>query len=162
MEIIDYLNQCLIQLEHVQNYSQMTIASMRNTITLFIKITKAKDLRDLTKNRIKDWFMEGGLTQNWKTSIYIDYHKYFGIFLSWLVKRGKIERNFIKEIDLPRLERSISKGLIFYHAEILIQTCRRMRYKYQFEQIRNYTILNTLLFLREWEKVRLLIFIMMM
>ncbi|MDD2891493.1 MAG: tyrosine-type recombinase/integrase [Candidatus Gracilibacteria bacterium] len=109
-------------------------------------MTKAKDLRDLTKNRIEDWLIEGRLTRNWKASTYIDYHKRFGTFLTWLSKRGKVEGNFMKEIDLPRLERTIPKGLTFDQAEVLIQTCRRMRYKYRFEQIRNYTVLNTLLF----------------
>jgi integrase/recombinase XerD len=52
----------------------------------------------------------------------------------------------MKEIDLPRLEHSLPKGLTFNQAELVIQACKRMRYKYRFEKIRNYAMLNLLLF----------------
>lgn len=67
-------------------------------------------------------------------------------FITWLVKRGKVEANFMKGIDLPRLEHHLPKGLSLEQAELLIQACKRMRCKYKFEHTRNNAILNLLLF----------------
>ena len=109
-------------------------------------MTKAQDLKQLTRDKIEGWLLDGRVNRKWKAATYTDYHKRMNTFLTWLLKREKIERNFMKEIDLPRLEHTIPKGLTFDQAELLIQACKRMRCKYKFEQVRNYAILNTLLF----------------
>jgi len=146
MEIITLLDQCLIQLEHVQSYSPATISSIRCAVRLFIRTAKVEDLKHLTRDKVEDWLIDGRITRKWRAVTYVDYHKRINTFITWLVKRGKMEYNFMKEIDLPRIEKSLPKWLSLDQAELLIQTCKRMRCKYKFEQIRNYTILNLLFF----------------
>lgn len=109
MEILDYLNQCCIQLEHVQNYSPATIASIRNAVRFFVKTTKVRSLKDLTRNNVEDWLIDGRIERKWKATTYLDYHKRLTTFITWLVKRGKVEHNFMKEIDLPRIEQALPK-----------------------------------------------------
>jgi len=109
MEIITLLDQCLIQLEHVQSYSPATISSIRCAVRLFIRTAKVEDLKHLTRDKVEDWLIDGRITRKWRAVTYVDYHKRINTFITWLVKRGKMEYNFMKEIDLPRIEKSLPK-----------------------------------------------------
>ena len=144
--ILDLLDQCILHLTHIQNYSRTTTQSIRSVVKFFVTSTGINDIRRVSRDRVEDWLLEGRIKRGWKSVTYIDYHKRLNTFFRWLEKKGKIERNFIPDIDTPRLEKPLPKRLTMEQAELLLQTCRRIRYTYRFEKARNYAFIALMLF----------------
>lgn len=156
-EINLLLNQLYQQMLHINWYSKSTIKTMDSTFKIFFKDNNINALKDVNRDIIEEWLINWRINKNWKPATYISYHKHLNNFFKWLEKKWKIEANYMKYIDKPKLNNSLPRRLTKPQAENILICIKKMKYRYKFEIIRNYTIVATLLFtwLRKSEIVNL-------
>lgn len=156
-EINLLLEQFFQQMLYVNWYSKVTITGMSATFKTFLRDGKVKTLEDMSRDVIEEWLIHWRMYKNWKPATYIWHHKHFNNFFKWLEKKWKVDENFMKYIDKPKLENTLPRRLSKEEAENILLCIRRMKYRYKFEITRNYTLIATLLFtwLRKAEIVNL-------
>ncbi|EKE28355.1 MAG: site-specific tyrosine recombinase XerC [uncultured bacterium (gcode 4)] len=145
-EINMLLDQFTSQLLYVNNYSKVTTTSIKGTFIFLMRSTGICMLDELTRDLVEEWLIKGRMTKNWKASTYISHHKHINTFMNWLVNKWKIEDNFMKYINKPKLESTLPRRLNKEDAGKLLFTARRLKCRYKFESIRNHSLIGLMLF----------------
>lgn len=156
-EIQLLLDQCYLHALHVRNLSPLYISAVRLSCRVFFEYAKVTKLSQCTQDTIESWLLDGRAHHGWSAATYRSYHRNVWFFFRYLLKRGKIEMDPTKGLELPKLGHQLPKGLSAEDAERVIAMVRRMKYSYRFESKRNTALIATMIFtwLRKSEAVHL-------
>ncbi len=145
-EITILVDQCLLHLEHIQDLSLSYRTSVKDTLRIFCRDTHIVSLSECTRDNIENWLIDRRIKNKWKASSFRSRHRNLNVFFRWLLKRWKITENPMIDIELPKLQTSLPKGLSRENAEMIIQGARRLRYAYKYEEKRNVAIFALMIF----------------
>jgi len=140
------LGQCLLHAVHVRGLSPAYASSVRISCRLCFRHSGARALKDLTRDRIEAWLLDGRVERAWRPSTYRSHHRDVGFLCRFLLKRGKIAEDPTVGIELPRLGKPLPKGLSAEQAERVLAAAMRLKYTYRFEAARNAAVVAVMVF----------------
>ena len=123
-----------------------TIQWFESTFGHFVKNTNVEMLSEISLKLIEDYIMTGMMEKGWSARTVHNRIGALNIFLNWSVKKGHLEHNPIKDIDLPTKPKTLPKHLSQDDAFALLEWTRNFRYAYQFERYRAVAIITMLIF----------------
>ncbi|MEO0684713.1 MAG: tyrosine-type recombinase/integrase, partial [Cyanobacteria bacterium J06649_11] len=144
-KISTILNRFLERGVAIRNYSPFTVKSYRDSWKLFIQVTKAEFISDLTKKLIEDFMFLGRTQRNWSTVTYHSHFKHYHSFLKWCVKEQYLAENPAADIEKPRIVKQLPRKLTKEAAARLLETSRTLQYHSDFERYRNHAIIACML-----------------
>jgi site-specific recombinase XerD len=101
---------------------------------------------EITERKVRDFFMFGRVTKKWKTTTFISYHMTLLVFFRWLVKNDYLEKNYIEDIEKPKLEKRLPSRLKKEEALRLLEIVYNLPYTYHYLRHRNKAIFATFIF----------------
>jgi site-specific recombinase XerD len=131
---------------YIRGYSKTTIRRYKWAIRFFCKVTKIKDIEDVTDKNTREFFMYGRITRDWSPGTFISYYNSLLIFFRWCVEKGHMTKNFIKEIETPKLNKSLPKKISTNDAYKILDTAYNYPYDYHFLRYRNHAIFSMFLY----------------
>jgi site-specific recombinase XerD len=142
---------------HFRGYTEATISRYKQTVKALMKHAETESIDNITEQMIYTFFMNGRTSKNWKTATFITYQKSLLVFFRWCVKKGVLERNYIEDVDVPRLEKRIPPKLNKEQALRILEVAYNYPYPYHFLRYRNQAIFATFLHagLRKGELLKL-------
>lgn len=148
-----YLQFCSV----IRNYKQSTLNSYKSTFNLFLKETELKYPSELNKAVVENWFYSGRLKRNWSASTFRSYLKHLNTFFKWMTKENIIPKNYLDDIEKPRMESRLPKTLTLEEAEKILEASQHLTYTYKFERLRNHALIAIMLLagLRRGETINL-------
>lgn len=143
--------------KYIRGVSPDTIKRYRQNVSYFLKFTEIECIQEVTQGKVLSFFMYGRVERNWKPTTYRTFHMSLLVFFRWCVRHGHLEMNHAEPIELPRMERTLPKGLSKLDAEKLLEVVYNYPYTSEFQRFRNHAIFATFIFsgLRRSELINL-------
>jgi site-specific recombinase XerD len=126
--------------------SLQTIQRYRTQVSFFIRWSGVKQIEAINKDTILSFLLNGRVERNWSPSTFRTYHMSLHVFFSWCVQNGHCENNYTKNIELPKIQRSLPKGLSKENAEKLLEIIFNLPYTNEYQRYRNHAIFATFMF----------------
>lgn len=145
MEVSFLFEQFIAYITHMRWYTPATVLWYQHTFKAIQKDINMTSIHGVNQFTIENWLMDGRIRKKWMPNTFIFHHKHLNCFFEWMKKKWIIERNFVKEIEKPRLEQRLPRRLSKDNSELLIQTTRSFRYTYKFEKYKNVAIIAIML-----------------
>lgn len=130
----------------IRNYRPITIRNYRDTFRLFIQESHAIEIDDLSKELVEKWFFNGRLKRSWSSVTFRHHHKHLNMFFKWLLKEGLIPKNYLADLEKPRMEKKIPRTLCADDAKLVLEASFHAGYRYKFEKYRNRAVIAIMLF----------------
>jgi len=130
----------------IRDYKPLTIKRYRQHISFFVRQTGIASIEELNYKVLLTFMMNGRCKRNWSPNTFIAYHKTFIVFFRFLVKLEYIEKNYAKDIELPKLSKRLPKRISKKHALKLMEVSYNYPYNYRFLRYRNKAIFATFLY----------------
>lgn len=129
-----------------KNNSPTSIQSFRYTFLTFVEMTGVASLDQITQEIIEDYVIQGKLHKKWSAKTIRNHLQYLSLFLDWCVKRKHLERNYTKDIERPKLPKTLPKSLNKDQAIRLLEWTENYPYYYTFERSRALCIMGMFIF----------------
>lgn len=144
--------------KYILGHSKRTIKRYSRIIHFYCKTTNVWVLEDVNENNLRALFYYGRGERGWKPATFISCHNALHVFLRWCKNKGYIEKNFVADIEKPKLEKSLPPKLTKQEAMMLLEVVYNYPYDYTFLRYRNYAIFATFVYagLRRSELLNLL------
>lgn len=112
----------------------------------FLRDTGVETLAQIDRNLIEKYILRGKLDRNWSAKTIRTRISSIRLFLDWCVRQELVDQNPAKEIDLPKLPKSLPRHLTKDQALTLLEWTRNYRYSYKFERVRAVAIISLFMF----------------
>lgn len=146
MDIEILANEFYDYSKFIRGYTPKTIQNYKNTIQFFCRFSEIKTPSDITDEKTRHFFINGRIERNWKPKTFITYHKSLVVFFRFLVDKGLLQKNYIDDIETPRLEKSLPKKISKNDAIKLLEIILNYPYESSFLRYRNHAIFSTFLY----------------
>lgn len=142
---------------HMRGYSPFTINRYRSVIRLYMKNMGVKNIEDITEVNLRQFFFDGRISRRWASNTFITFQMSLSVFFEWCVSNGYMQKNFAKEIELPKVEKRLPPKLRKQDAMKLLEVVYNYPYDYKYLRYRNHAIFSMFIFagLRRSELLRL-------
>lgn len=131
---------------YIRGLSKNTIRRYRQNISYFATASKITDINEVNDKNVQMFFLNGRVDKNWKTSTYRTYYMTLLVFFRWCVKNGHLEKNYVQELELPKMEKSLPKKLKKQDALRLLEVAYNYPYTQKYLKYRNHALFATFLF----------------
>ena len=131
---------------YIKGYSKTTIRSYRSSIKFFCSTLDITTTSEITEDNVRQFFMNGRINRKWKPATFVTYHKSLIGFFRYCTEKGYIPKNYIKEIETPKLKKSLPKRISNEDAQTLLEVTYNYPHKYHFLRYRNHAIFATFLY----------------
>lgn len=143
----DVLERFYKEKEILNNLSPHTIESYKASFNLFKVLYQGiSNLNEFTKEKVERLLVYGKIEKHWNNKTFINHRNNMSGFCTWCVKKGLFEKNFVKEIEKPRLEKSLPKALNKEDALKIIDTAFNLTFHYRFPRYRNRALFSLMIF----------------
>lgn len=141
----------------IRGYSKRTIGSYKNAINFFTKSLGITLIEEITEEQVRMFFINGRVMRKWKPTTFMTYHKSLIVFFRFCVNKGFLPKNYIEDIETPKLPKSLPKKISTENAQKLLEVVLNYPAKSNFIRYRNHAIFCTFLYagLRKSEAFRL-------
>lgn len=158
-ELTVLFNSFIYYAEAIRNYRSKTLRNYRQAFGMFLKDTGFRQLEELNKQAVHDWFIRGRVERHWSAATFRHYHKYLNQFFKWLIWKKEITENYLDELEKPRMESRLPRTLPADSALKVLQASFHLNYRYRFERYRNRAVIAIMLYagLRKGEVCNLLL-----
>ncbi|MGH1337262.1 MAG: tyrosine-type recombinase/integrase [Aureispira sp.] len=129
-----------------KNNAPTSVKSFRYTFLAFLEMTGVSSFDQITQECIEDYVIQGKLEKKWSPKTIRNHLQYLSLFLDWCVKRNHLEKNYAKEIEKPKLPKTLPKSLSKDQATRLLEWAEHYSYYYSFERTRAICIIATFIF----------------
>ncbi|KAA3630178.1 MAG: hypothetical protein DWQ02_18240 [Bacteroidetes bacterium] len=131
---------------YIRGYSKDTIRGYRRVIKIFNRYSGINKIEEITEQNVRAFFINGRTHRGWKASTFVSYHKSLIVFFRWCVENGYMERNYIEDIETPKLNKSLPTKLTKQEATKLLEVVYNYPYDYKYLRYRNHAIFSTFMF----------------
>ncbi len=149
-EFYDYSN-------FIKGRSKETIKSYRSCINFFYRSLDITRIEQINEQNVRQFFIYGRGERKWKATTFMTYYNSLIVFFRYCVKKGHLPHNYIKDIETPRIPKSLPKNISSENALKLLEIILNYPYTHNFLRYRNHAIFSTFLYagLRKSELFRL-------
>lgn len=130
----------------IRGVSADTSERYKQKIGFFCRLTNISTTEEITEEKVYAFFLEGRAKRNWSAATYRTYYMSLVVFFRWLVKHGHLQKNYIEEIELPKMDKSLPKRLKKEDAYMLLEVVRNYPYTQKFVRYRNHAIFSMFLY----------------
>jgi site-specific recombinase XerD len=131
---------------YIKGYSKETIKSYRSAIKFFSKILEITKIEEISEENVRRFFLNGRMNRNWKPATFLTYHKSLIVFFRFCEEKGYLPKNYIEDIETPKLNKSLPKKIANEDALKLLEIILNYPYDNDFLRYRNHAIFATFLF----------------
>ena len=131
---------------YIRGYSKETIRRYRYAIKFYCKTENIKSIDEVTENNVKHFFIYGRMERNWSASTFITYHKSLLVFFRWCVENGYLKKNYVDDIETPKLPKELPKKLSNESASRVLDVALNYPYDNDFLRQRNHAIFATFIY----------------
>ncbi|MEM7085240.1 MAG: tyrosine-type recombinase/integrase [Bacteroidota bacterium] len=131
---------------YIKGLSPETIKRYKQHVSFFSRFMNITTLGDVSEASVRSYFFKGRTERSWSASTYRTYHMSLHVFFTWCIKRNYLTENHVEKLELPKLPRSIPRGLTNEQAERLLEVVHNYPYRSEFQRIRNYAVYATFIF----------------
>lgn len=141
----------------IRGYSKLTIKSYKSAINFFCKSLNITLFEEITEENVRMFFVNGRVQRHWKPTTFMTYHKALIVFFRFSVNKGHMMKNFISDIETPKLPKALPKKISTENAQRLLEIVLNYPAKNNFIRYRHHAIFSILLYagLRKGEVFRL-------
>jgi site-specific recombinase XerD len=141
----------------ILGYSPDTIKRYRAAVSVLRTQAGVNELGQCTEDKVREFFYRGRAERHWAASTFETYHRSLKVFFRWCVKQKFLAANPTKNIELPKVARSLPLRLTEQESLRLLEVVLNYPWPYRFQRYRNHAIMATLLYagLRKSELLRL-------
>lgn len=142
---------------YIRGYSKDTIKRYRQVINYFCRFAKITQIEEINDQNVRELFIFGRTEKKWRPNTFICYHKSLMVFFRWCVEQKYMEKNYIDDIEIPKLEKRLPPKLTKQDTLRLLEIVYNYPYDYKFLRYRNHAIFSTFVFagLRKKELLKL-------
>jgi site-specific recombinase XerD len=138
-------------------YTDATIRRYRSVIEMFGTQTNIGQLEKISAENVREWFFQGRTERKWSAQTFRTYYKSLNMFFRWCRKAKSIHIDPLLDLALPKLEKSLPRGLRREQAMRLLEITQNYPWSDGFLRERNHAIIATFLYagLRKGELMHL-------
>lgn len=129
----------------IKGYSKDTLKRYKTVINMFCNFSCITEVEEVNEENSREFFYYGRMQKKWGANTFISYHKSLNVFFRWCCNNGYMEKNFMEDIECPKLEKKLPPKLTKQEAMRLMEVAYNYPYKYKFLRYRNYAIFATFL-----------------
>lgn len=131
---------------YIKGYSKTTINRYRSIIKYFCTSLKITTINEINEENVRQFFINGRINRDWKPATFITYHKSLIGFFRYCTEKGYISKNYILEVETPKLKKSLPKRISNDDAQKLLEVSLNYPYQHDFLRYRNHAIFATFLY----------------
>ncbi|WP_114490722.1 tyrosine-type recombinase/integrase [Candidatus Ulvibacter alkanivorans] len=131
---------------YIKGYSKKTVRSYRSAISFFCKSLEITKIEEVTDEGVRHFFINGRVHRNWKPATFMTYHKSLIVFFRYCVDKGHLPKNYIEDIETPKIPKTIPKKITTENAKRLLEIILNYPYPSSFLRYRNHAIFATFLY----------------
>lgn len=130
----------------MKGYTVDTIRRYRSGLKLFFKRANVSELESISLKVVHEFFLEGRITHHWSPATFLTYYKTLKVFFRWCIREEFLEKNFVDDLEKPKLEKKLPRKLSLKDAERILETACNYPYDYPYLRYRNHAIFATFIF----------------
>ena len=132
--------------KYIRGVSNDTVKRYHQKVSYFIKISEIAHIEDISEKVVQSFFIYGRAQKKWKISSYRTYYMTLVVFFRWCVKNKYLEKNYLDDFELPKLEKSLPKKIKKEEAIRLLEIAYNYPYTQKYLKYRNHAIFSLFLF----------------
>lgn len=132
--------------QFINGYTQATIRRYKYVLSSYQRYSGIRNINEITVDNVRALFLYGRTQKHWQVNTFLVFHKSLKVFFNWLVKRSLLASNPVVEIELPKLEKRLLRGLPKNEAIRLLEVVLNYPYENEFQRYRNHAIFSTYVF----------------
>lgn len=132
--------------QYIKGLSPVTIRGYRKIIEYFKRFAAIEKIEEVNEKNLRDMFINGRTARNWKPLTFICFYRSLSAFFRWCVSNGYMVRNFIDDIDLPKVEKRLPPKLTKQDSLKLLEVVYNYPYDWKYLRYRNHAIFATFIF----------------
>lgn len=146
MSIIFLLKEFCQYSIHFRGVSPQTAKRYREHISYFYKYAEISQTSEVTKKKVLLFFMYGRTERHWKPRTFRTYYMSLRVFFRWCVREGYMRENPTEDMELPRIVKSLPKGLSQQQAMQLLEMVYNYPFEMSYQKFRNHAIFAMFIF----------------
>ncbi len=131
---------------YIRGVSKNTIRRYRQNISHFARASKIIDISEVNDKNVQMFFLNGRVHKHWKTSTYRTYYMTLLVFFRWCEKNGHLEKNYARELELPKMEKTLPSKLNKQDALRLLEIAFNYPYTQKYLKYRNHALFSMFIF----------------
>ncbi len=132
--------------QYLLNYSLPTIRRYKQTLRSYIRHANISQCSEITEENVRSYFLNGMTIQHWKSSSFSCIRITLNVFFKWCIANRLLTFNPIDNIQRPKKETSLPKGLSKVQALRILDIVYNYPYKTRFIRKRNHAMFSMFLF----------------
>lgn len=141
-DIHDRLHQFLSYSLNVKKNRSKTVHDIKTSVEGVHNFRPLQSFLDFNTETIEDWIANRHAYANWSAKTIRTRLVYLSLFADWLVRKGDIEKNPVKEISRPKLPQKLPRALSEEVCERITSFTKSIPFRYKFERARAIAIIG--------------------
>ncbi|MBS1624074.1 MAG: tyrosine-type recombinase/integrase [Bacteroidetes bacterium] len=139
--------------------SKHTVRCIRGHLNYYLKFSGIEVIEHVTKQSIREFFIFGRVTRNWKPHTTIRAFQSLTVFFRWCLKNGYVIDNPMPEIELPKPDKILPRSITKQDAMKILEVTYNYPYSSHFLRCRNHAIFAMMIYtgLRKSEVLNLML-----
>lgn len=126
--------------------SKHTVRGIRGHLLYYMKFSRATSVEEVTENSIREFFVFGRVTRNWKPHTTIRAYQSLTVFFRWCHKQGFIAVNPVPVMEMPKPDKLLPRGVAKQNAMKLLEVAYNYPYLSKFLRYRNHAIFSMFIY----------------
>lgn len=131
---------------YLRGVSKNTVKRYRLQIRYFYSYSKIQQIEAVDTSIVQEFFLHGRVDKHWKPSTYRTYYMSLIVFFRWCVKNKYMSENYMDDMELPKLTKSLPKKLRKQEALRLLDVVYNYPYTQSYLRYRNHAMFSMFLF----------------
>ncbi|MCI2229933.1 tyrosine-type recombinase/integrase [Polaribacter sp. MSW13] len=132
--------------KYIRGVSEQTLKRYRQNISNFSRASKINHISDVNQKKVQSYFLKGRVVKNWTPQTYRTYYMSLLVFFRWCVKHQYLTENYVKEIEIPKIPKSLPKKLTQQQASLILEVAYNYPYTQTYLRYRNHALFSMFLF----------------
>lgn len=126
----------------IRGYSKETLRRYRQVLNFYCAHMGITNIEDVTEENVRALFFYGRTKRGWKPNTYINHHKSLAVFFRWCVAEGRMDKNPMDAVEIPKLEKRLPSSLSRQDALKLLEIIYNYPYDYKYLRYRNHAMFS--------------------
>lgn len=131
---------------HERGMRPRSYRSIMASVTMLCDWADTNNLARIDHGTVKAFLYWGREERAWEARTFRNHRQYLRSFFAWCVKQRLIRTNPVEGIAKPKLPQRLPRCLTREETQAILGCVRWLPWRYQFEAVRNETILYTLVY----------------